>query len=349
MLSRGRFATLLAVIGLGVVTAIGAEADKTSGRREQLQAARTWMYQIDGLNPKSALNALAESSYPLLVVDSGINEKDSDVNSARKLVSRLRTRPDGQPRLLLAYIDIGQAENYRDYWKSDWKKPTKGAPGQPDFLLAIDPDGWNGSYQVAFWDPRWQEIWLGPEGTIARLAQLGFDGIYLDWIDAYTDSQVVRAARRAGLDPALEMVQFIERLGNAGRKITPDFLVVAQNASELIDAAPDRYARAIDALAVEDTWYYGKGGAKWDHPKAGDLNHHDEDPQWTPENRLTQYRKYLDRKLPVFSVDYCVSDKNAARVYHEARVAGLRPLVTRVPLSKMTVTPPEKYPDSSGE
>ena len=138
------------------------------------------------------------------------------------------------------------------------------------------------------------------------------------------------------------MIEFIERLGAAGRRITSDFLVVPQNAVELIDADEKRYVRAIDGLAVEDTWYYGKGRAKWNNPKAGDLSHTAEDPDWTPPNRIEQYGKFMKHDLPVFSVDYCVNEENAARVYREARAGGLRPLVTRVSLSKVTVTPPEK-------
>ena len=96
-------------------------------------------------------------------------------------------------------------------------------------------------------------------------------------------------------------------------------------------------------MAVEDTWFYGKGGAKWTNPKGGDLSHTDEDPDWTPANRIALYGKYKKNDLPVFSVDYCVKEENAARVYREAQAAGLRPLVTRVSLAKVTETPPEKF------
>ncbi|MCP5071116.1 MAG: cellulase family glycosylhydrolase, partial [bacterium] len=58
-------------------------------------------------------------------------------------------------------------------------------------------------------------------------------------------------------------------------------------------------------------------------------------------------RKYLDRGLPVFSVDYCIKKENAALVYARARDAGLRPLVTRVSLARMTETPPPAATRSS--
>lgn len=323
--------------------ATGQSGEQDVDRHALLAAVRTWMYQIDKLEARGAVDALAASSYPMLVLESGINDKDSDDEFARQLIGRLRTLPDGRRRLLIAYIDIGQAEDYRAYWKKDWQAPDGRGPGKPSFLLAPDPDGWNGSCQVAYWDKAWQKIWLAEDGVVPRLARLGFDGIYLDWIDAYGDPKVVAAAKRAGLDPALEMIEFVGRLGDAGRRISPGFLVIAQNAVELIDSAADRYTQKIDAVSFEDTWFYGKGGAKWNSPKAGDLRHQDEDADWTPQKRITLYRKYLARGLPVFTVDYCVNEANAAFVYSQAIAADFRPLVTRVSLSQMTVTPPEKY------
>jgi cysteinyl-tRNA synthetase len=192
---------------------------------------------------------------------------------------------------------------------------------------------------VAYWDPHWKEIWLGERGLVSELARLGFDGIYLDWVEAYEDRQVVRAARKAGLKPAAEMLRFIEELAATGRRVTPDFLVVAQNAPYLIDVDEARYVSAIDGLAVEDTWFSGTADAEWNDPQGGDLPNRDEEDSSTA-GRLTQYGKYLKRGLPVFSVDYCLRPENAARVYREARRAGLRPLVTRVSLSRMTGTPP---------
>ncbi len=248
--------------------------------------------------------------------------------------------PDGRRRLVLAYIDIGQAEDWRTYWADDWVAPTSKKHGFPDFLITVDPDGWSGCYPVAYWDTRWKELWVGPDGIITALAKMGFDGVYLDWVEAYDDDQVRRRAEQAKVDPELEMIQFIEEIGALGKKIISDFLVVPQNAPFLIDEEPERYVRAIDALAVEDTWFHGAGDADWDDPEAGDLrNRHDDD--WTTENRLLQYKKYLQRGLPVFSVDYCIKKNNVEQVYREARKAGLRPLVTRVSLSRISETPPE--------
>jgi len=394
-------------------------------RHERLQAAETWMYQLSDLDSDSAVEELAETDYPMLVIEPGNNHRpcgddwnpedfgipEENRNDAcangydtEAIIDALRLTPDGDERLLIAYIDVGQAEWYRSYWAEGWELPTATERGTPEFILAADPDGWLGNYVVIYWDDDWHDLWLGTDssdGIIAELAMLGFDGVYLDWVEAYDDDRVRDAADADGVDVAEEMVFFIEEIRDAGREITPDFLVIAQNATFLIDDCGDAswYAEAIDALAVEDTWYYGNGSTEdwnagdgelgdWDitdrweceeeHcpvgivepdnvcpdsdateqcleelPVSGDLrggSRHTCEPGeegtsdcWSTENRLDAYQRYLDEGIPVFTVDYCISADTASEVYTTSRSLGLRPLVTRVQLSRNTETPPWEY------
>jgi cysteinyl-tRNA synthetase len=284
------------------------DADPTARTRVQrLQDAQTWMYQIQDLNDPAKLATLAATDYPLLVIEPGQNFTDSPYDMAN-IISTLRTAPDGTERLLLAYVDIGQAEDYRDYWESNWVAPTENDAGDPDFLLTIDPDGWSGNYVVAYWDPAWKNMWTGNFGIVAPD----------------------------------EMFLFIEEMDTAGEAVSEDFLIVAQNAPYLLDEDPARYGQIMDALAVEDTWWHGDGDVPWDDPRAGDL-HERHDGDYTTPNRLAQYKKYTDRNIPVFTVDYCLSEQNAADVYRDSRALGLRPLVTQVPLSQNTDTPPSDF------
>ena len=395
-----------------------------SGRRERLMNAKTWMYQISLLDEDKAVEVLAATEYPLLILEPGHNHRPCDdfdpadfgipqknrddacanVYKTREMIDALRTTPAGAERLLIAYIDIGQAEWYRDYWKEGWSPPTAKTSGTPDFILAADPDGWLGNYVVAYWKQPWKEIWLGSDdsrGIITELAELGFDGVYLDWVEAYDDERVQKAAQADGVDEAEEMATFVEEIGIAGRKTTPEFLVIAQNATFLIDEFTNtsKYTDIIDALAVEDTWYYGNGASedwndgdenKWgydiqdrleceqencslmienpdnvcpddeeteacldNYPVSGDLHgggrHVCEEGEegtsncWSTENRLEAYDRYLAHGVPVFTVDYCISTDKAAMVYRDARAQGLRPLVTRVQLSRNTETPPGDF------
>ncbi|WP_164860818.1 caspase family protein [Parasedimentitalea marina] len=317
-------------------TLTGSTAERSPN--ERLLNVQNWMFQLQDLDEDGAIEALAATEYDMLVIEAGYNFIDWSYDTAQ-IIDRLKVKPDGSSRLLLAYVDIGQAEDYRNYWLDDWVAPTAHKRGHPDFMITIDPDGWSGNFPVAYWDNNWQSLWLGSSGIIADLARFGFDGVLLDWVEAYDDDRVREAAREAGVSPENSMITFIEKLGDAGKAIDPSFLVVAQNAIYLIDADPDRYTSAIDALAVEDTWFHGWGDSDWDDPDGGDQQDRHDD-EYSTSARLVQIALYQKSGLPVFSVDYALNKNNVAKVYNEAIGHGLISLVTRVALSKLTETPP---------
>ncbi len=292
------------------------------------------MVQLQGLEEPGAVNALAQSDYSLLVLEPMSSLRGNEDFDTVGMLKKLRTAPGGSRRILLAYIDIGEAEDYRVYWGRDWRKPSAKRKGSPSFILSADPDGWSDNYPVAYWDERWKKIWLGESGWVRRLARAGFDGVYLDWVEAYDQPKAKREAKARGLNAAKEMIRFIEQIGMEGKKVKPDFLVIPQNALTLLDRDPNRYLSAIDGLGAEDTWFRGSADASWENPMGGDL------PNRNSEESLAQYRKFIQSGMPVFSLDYCLKPKNAEKVYREARKAGLRPLVTRVSLSRLTVFPP---------
>ncbi len=299
-----------------------------------------FMYQIQHLEEHSSIDLLGETEYDMLVVEPGFNLKE-DPYDVTYMVNKLKNKPNGDKRILLAYIDIGQAEEWRTYWGDDWTAPTETTQGYPDFLITIDPDGWEGNYPVAYWDTAWMDIWLADDGLIKKIADFGFDGVYLDWVEAYDDDNIRNYAAAQGKNTENEMMAFIEKIGNIGKTVNQGFLVVSQNAPYLIDANPTYYSTIIDAIATEDTWFYGEGDADWDSPGAGDLKggeRHEDD--YSTSNRIKQNKKYLNYGIPVFTVDYCISQQNADLVYNESRKNGFIPLVTRVSLSEITETPP---------
>lgn len=303
-----------------------------------LSSVRHFMYQLQKLNEDGAIQSLARSNYDMLILEPGHNFSEYPYDTAT-MVRALRNKPDGSRRILLAYIDIGQAEDYRRYWKEDWVAPSNGQPGFPDFLVTLDPDGWSGNYPVAFWHKDWKDLWLSNKGIVATLARFGFDGIYLDWVEAYDDEEVMARAKTEGVKADMEMIAFVEELGQSGQAVRPGFLVVAQNAPYLLDTDPKRYLAAIDALAVEDTWFHGYGDSDWDDPDGGDQqDRHDGD--YATSARLEQIRRYQKSGLPIFSIDYALQPENVAHAYDQAIKAGFIPLVTRVALSKMTETRP---------
>ncbi len=305
----------------------------------------SWMYQIQGLDEKNAIDKLGETSYDMLVVEPGHNLKDEPYDTTY-LVSKLQKKTDGRKRLLVAYVDIGQAEDYRSYWRDDWVAPTETQAGIPNFMITIDPDGWSGNYPVAYWNIEWQDIWLSENGIIRQIANYGFDGVYLDWVEAYDEPRVQEAAEAQKINPQQAMLDFIAKIRAIGKQINPNFVVIVQNAPYLLDIDPVYYSSIIDAIATEDTWFYGQADVSWDDPEGGDMSGGERQAgEYSTQNRIIQNTKYLHMGLPVFTVDYALHEDHAQSIYENSHNNEFIPLVTRISLSHITETPPPTIED----
>jgi cysteinyl-tRNA synthetase, unknown class len=305
-----------------------------------LKSVKTFMSQLTNLDKPGAVDRLAQSGYDMLIVEPTFNMKGSQNFDAQAMVKSLH---DGKPgRIVLAYLNIGEAENSRIYWGTEWNGSAAKGPIRPGYLLGPDPDGDDDSFLVRYWRPRWQNIFLGKSGVLDKLMADGFDGVYLDRIDVYDDDTLDDAADRDKVLPATAMVNFISAIRQHIRKSKPDAVVVAQNAAYLLDDEP-KILRAVDGVAFEDTWYAGRDDAGWNDADAGDIPNTAPDEDSTP-SLVRQYHKYLRAGLPVFTIDYCVAAANAARVYRQSADDGFIPLVTRVSVENPTPTPPPNLP-----
>ncbi len=94
-------------------------------------------------------------------------------------VSSLKAKANGSKRLVIAYLSIGEAEDYRYYWKEEWNT------NPPSWLVEQNPN-WPGNYKVKYWDKEWQSIIYGNENSyLEKILDSGFDGAYLDVVDAF--------------------------------------------------------------------------------------------------------------------------------------------------------------------
>jgi cysteinyl-tRNA synthetase len=325
------------LVGMGLLLLAALAPAPPQPKRMDLAAVRTFMYQLQDLEAGDAVKQLAQSNYDLLVVEPTFLSRDQQKFDAAAMTRQLHAGKPG--RIVLGYLNIGEAESYRNYWQKDWKAPAAGRAGEPAFILTPDPDGWADNYPVAFWDPAWQKIVAGgKQSLVQQIMATGFDGLYLDWVDAYDDDVVAGEAKRQKINPAKAMVDWIAQIAKSAKQVNPQALIVPQNAVGLIDEDAG-YAKAIDGIGVEDTWFSGKADTPWGKAAGGDIANRGKAEDSTA-GRLAMYQKYLRAGKPVFSIDYCLKPENAQRVYAEARKAGLVPLVTQVSLSKMTTTPP---------
>ncbi len=80
-------------------------------------------------------------------------------------------------------------------------------------------------------------------GIISKLMDAGFDGVYLDWVDACDEEKVADAADKDKVDPDKAMVDFVTSIRKTVRGLNPAGVVVAQNAPFLSTPAKIRRRR----------------------------------------------------------------------------------------------------------
>jgi cysteinyl-tRNA synthetase len=155
-------------------------------------------------------------------------------------------------RKVIAYISIGEAEDYRAYWQLSWKT------NPPAFLLGENPE-WKGNYRVKYWQAGWQKIILA---DVDKIMAAGFDGVYLDIVDGFetfeqdgdnfiddrVNPETKQSYRR-------DMVDWVKAVASRARKTNPAVLVIPQNGTQLLAHAD--FLGAIDAVGVEDLFTDG--------------------------------------------------------------------------------------------
>lgn len=133
------------------------------------------------------LSALRRTNYDLIVIDAFVDGQRGPEWLEPEDVRSLKTKTNGARRLVISYLSIGEAEDYRYYWDRSWDRNRDGRPdaGAPDWLTGENPN-WRGNYKVRYWESDWQAILFGSEESyLDQIITRGFDGVYLDIIDAF--------------------------------------------------------------------------------------------------------------------------------------------------------------------
>lgn len=200
---------------------------------QTLSTVKSWGYQLQDIDPEE----VASSPFDLMVIDYTRNG-DPSFWFTNHEIRNMKTRPGGDKRILLCYLSIGEAEDYRFYWKQSWKKQ------KPDWLDKENPD-WPGNYKVYYWNDEWKRIVFR---YLDKIMQMGFDGVYLDIVDAYEYYNPTHPGSEA------EMIQWISEISDyCKQKKGNGFYVIAQNAEGL--AQHDNYLNKIDGIAKEELFY----------------------------------------------------------------------------------------------
>jgi cysteinyl-tRNA synthetase len=121
------------------------------------------------------INAVNETNYDVIIMDLFFD----DIEFTSTEINQLKLKNNGGKRLLISYMSIGEAEDYRYYWDNSW------SVGSPSWIQAENPD-WEGNYKVKYWESEWQDIIYGnDESYLKIIIDANFDGVYLDIIDAF--------------------------------------------------------------------------------------------------------------------------------------------------------------------
>lgn len=269
-------------------------------------ASLGYVLQADHLSPDkaTAVAELGKSGRDVLVLDEFFRENEP---YTKKDLESIRSAQPG--RKILAYLSIGEAENYRPYWQKSWKE------NPPAFLLKENPD-WPGNFRVKYWSPAWQALILA---SLDRILQAGFDGIYLDIVDAFEGFEYDPASHdwrddltnpETGNTYRADMIAWVDRLAGHARSAVPGFWIVPQNATQLL--GKPAYGALINGIGVEDLY--------------------------TDDNRIQSTKDSRERSAflgsllsagkPVFVIEYATREKPQMHAIREAHAQGFSLLIT---------------------
>jgi cysteinyl-tRNA synthetase len=328
--------------------------NRDDGEPLPLDQIRYWAYQIQGVNESGSINRLVNSRYDMLVLeptrtDWSSEDRNFDTREMVQLLKNSKAHDGIHRKLVIAYIDIGEAEDWRWYWSwsQEWPLDEPRPADWPGYIITRDPDGWEGNYPVAYWEDSWKDIVIhgkyqnsDPYGNytsiIDEVIKDGFDGIYLDWVEAFENEDIIKAAKAQGRNPASEMIRFIQEMRGYGKKRNQNFVIIQQNAVSLCDGRPELFS-VIDAIAQEAIWYDGDATDRWNDRDGHDIEN--------DTDLIRYYIHYLDQyksaDIPVFNCEY--AREYAEDAYAKSYEKGYIPYSTRRSLRRLTTTPPPDY------
>ena len=257
--------------------------------RKQLQGVEHWLCYYG-----SDRNVLSTPGLQMLILDP---DAIGPVDAA-----------DKQGRLLIGYLSLGEAEEFRDYWEEI---------AEEDWVLFENPN-WKADHLI---DPRssaWRKLVVK---TIARhISDFGYDGFMLDTLDT---AEMLLELDQTGFAGVREgMADIIQAL----RRKFPDKIIIANRGLQIIPLA----AEALDGVLVEDV------RSMYDFKQKASRRLTPHEQEWI-DNQLLNISLL---GLPVFALDYVdpPDPPLANAVFAELKQAGFHPFISTVDL--MHYNPP---------
>jgi cysteinyl-tRNA synthetase len=231
------------------------------GLDPRFENVNDWLYVLQ--HPEDAMpEDLASTDFDLVVMDYSA-EGTVDTEFSKSQIEAIQATG----KVVLCYFSIGEAESQRFYWDDAWTNGTILTPQAPNWLGPSNPNYPN-NFKVRYWDPAWQAILFGtPDGPsksyLDRILDQGFDGIYLDIIDAFEfwSDEIPERSREQARQDMVALVNSLAEYARGTRGAT-DFLVFPQNGPALIvnddeelDLLGTQFLAIVDGIGAEDTFY----------------------------------------------------------------------------------------------
>ena len=144
----------------------------------QLSDAKNYLYLINPANirtKRAYIKAISETNFDMITIDLFFNDEPL----TPKDVEQLKRKANGGKRLIISYVNIGAAENWRYYWNRNWQL-------NDPIWLKKKYVGYEDEFYVQFWHEDWKNIIYGnPESYVKKILDAGFDGAFLDNVEAY--------------------------------------------------------------------------------------------------------------------------------------------------------------------
>jgi cysteinyl-tRNA synthetase, unknown class len=284
----------------------GAEQEPMHTSRRQARATLARVEHWGCQYQKIEQRHIVDSPLDLIVIDPILDPAKGRMAEPAE-IEAMQRKPDGGRRLVFAYLSIGEAEEYRPYWNQNWRA------NEPAWLGTPNPK-WPRSHSVRYWDPNWQRI-VGD--TLRRIVAAGFDGVFLDRVDAYHEW---RGTHERALD---DMADFVLNLAQTARSDRPGFLLIGQNAENLL--AQPRYSDAIDAVSKESllTGLKGEG-----------INNQPDEVAWSMNYLVPAQRS----GLTILTIEYLDMPRTITAVQRRHRAMGFVPFIGNRLLDRLPST-----------
>jgi uncharacterized protein (TIGR01370 family) len=201
--------------------------------------------------------------------------------------------------LPIAYVNIGEAEEYRWYYpdiKQEW-------------LFGENPN-WPGHYYVDVNNSHWQDLML--EKILPRIFRKGFSGIFLDMVDVA--SPELHPSTREGV------ITLIRKI----RRAYPDKVIIMNDGTFLVD----QVSSSIDGLCVESVF------ASYNFQSKNYFVR----PRSESEGRCRELAAIVKQYgLRIFLIDYAAPGdvKTKSFVMAESRQRGFIPFVSTINLDSI--------------